>query len=138
MNMTINGKNVECGHGATILDAVRSIGIEVPTMCHIAGYPHFTSCMICVVKEATSGRLLPSCSAPAAAGMIIETDSDEVRHARRRALDLLLSEHVGDCEAPCQLTCPAHMNIPLMIRQIAAGKMREAICLLYTSDAADE
>ena len=127
MNLTINGKNVECGPGATILDAVRSIGIDVPTMCHIAGYPHFTSCMICVVKEKTSGRLLPSCSAPAAAGMIIETDSDDVRHARKRALDLLLSEHVGDCEAPCQLTCPAHMNIPLMIRQIASGKMREAI-----------
>jgi len=127
MNLTINGRNVAVESGATILDAVRSIGIKVPTMCHLDGYPHFTSCMICVVKEKNSGRLLPSCSAAAADGMVIETDSEEVRHARRSALDLLLSEHVGDCEAPCRTTCPAHMNIPLMIRQIAAGKMRDAI-----------
>lgn len=115
------------GNGATVLEAAQSIGVKVPTMCHLDGYPHFTSCMICVVKDQTSGRLLPSCSAPAADGMVIETDSEEVYHARKNALDLLLSEHVGDCEAPCRVTCPAHMNIPLMIRQIAAGKMRDAI-----------
>lgn len=127
MHLTINGNNVMVGNGATVLDAAQSIGIKVPTMCHLDGYPHSTSCMICVVKDQTSGRLLPSCSAPAADGMVIETDSEEVHHARKNALDLLLSEHVGDCEAPCRVTCPAHMNIPLMIRQIAAGKMRDAI-----------
>lgn len=113
--------------GATILDAARSIGVDVPTMCHLNGYEHFTSCMVCVVKEKVSGRLLPSCSAPAADGMIIETDNEETRQARKTALDLLLSEHVGDCEGPCRTVCPAHMNIPLMIRMIAAGRMRDAI-----------
>jgi len=127
MNLRINGRNVAVEPGATVLDAVRSIGVNVPTMCHLNGHPHFTSCMICVVKEKTSGRMLPSCSALAADGMAIETDSEEVLHARRNALDLLLSEHVGDCEAPCRTVCPAHMNIPLMIRQIAAGRMRDAI-----------
>jgi len=127
MNLIINGRKVVVEKGATVLDAVMSIGIRVPTMCHLKGYANFTSCMICVVKEQTSGKLLPSCTAPAADGMVIETDSEEVKHARRSALNLLLSEHVGDCEAPCRLTCPAHMNIPRMIRQIAAGKMREAV-----------
>lgn len=127
MNLTINGRKVAVEKGATVLDAVTSIGAKVPTMCHLKGYANFTSCMVCVVKEQMSGRLLPSCSAPAADGMVIETDSEEVRHARRNALDLLLSEHVGDCEAPCRLTCPARMNIPQMIRQIAAGEMRDAV-----------
>ncbi|MDD4872224.1 MAG: FAD-dependent oxidoreductase, partial [Kiritimatiellae bacterium] len=125
--LKINGRNVVVERGTTLLDAARSIGIDIPTMCYLKGYALFTSCMICVVKEQTSGRFLPSCSAPAADGMIVETDSEEVHHQRKNALDLLLSEHVGDCEAPCRITCPAHMNIPLMIRQIAAGKMKEAI-----------
>lgn len=127
MNLTVNGRSIVLEPGITVLDAARSIGVKVPTMCHLDGYNHFTSCMICVVKDKTSGRLLPSCSAPAADGMVIETDSEEVRQARKSALDLLLSEHVGDCEAPCRMACPAHMNIPLMIRQLGAGKTRDAI-----------
>ena len=47
--------------------------------------------------------------------------------ARKTALELLLSEHVGDCEAPCQITCPAHMDIPLMNRLLARGKFAEAL-----------
>ena len=57
---------------------------------------------------------------------IISMD-DEVREARKTALDLLLSEHVGDCEAPCQVTCPAHMDIPLMNRLLGEGKFTEAL-----------
>ena len=57
---------------------------------------------------------------------IISMD-DEVREARKTALELLLSEHVGDCEAPCQVTCPAHMDIPLMNRLLAQGKFAEAL-----------
>ena len=125
--LTINGNRVAIKNGITILEAAHAVGVDIPTMCHLKNHPHFTSCMICVVKERGSGRLLPACSAPAVNGMIIDTDSEEVHHARKSALDLLLSEHVGDCEAPCRLTCPAHMNIPLMIRQISDGKMAEAI-----------
>ena len=50
-----------------------------------------------------------------------------MHEARRTALELLLSDHLGDCVAPCQFGCPAKMDIPTMLRQIAAGKFREAI-----------
>jgi len=63
----------------------------------------------------------------AAEGMQIETDNEKVREFRKDTLDLLLSEHVGDCEAPCQRTCPANMNIPLMIRQIKEKRFEDAI-----------
>jgi len=59
--------------------------------------------------------------------MHIETNSAKVREARTYALELLLSEHVGDCEAPCRVICPASMNIPLMIRQIMGGQLSEAL-----------
>jgi ferredoxin len=83
--------------------------------------------MLCVVKDRKSGKLIPSCTAPSRDGLDIETDSEEIRAARRTALELLLSEHLGDCEAPCQRVCPAHMNIPLMIRQIAEGAFGDAL-----------
>lgn len=125
--ITINGRAVPVSAGMTVLDAAGRLGIEIPTMCHLPGAPHFTSCMVCVVKDKGTGRLIPACSAPATDGMVVETEGGEIHHARKSALDLLLSEHVGDCEAPCRLTCPAHMNIPLMTRQMADGQFRDAL-----------
>lgn len=127
IELKINGRDVRVEPGTNLLAAARSISVAIPTLCHLEGYPHFTSCMVCVVKELASGKLLPACSAPAAAGMMIETDNEEVRRSRQMAMDLLMSEHVGDCEGPCRAVCPAHMNIPVMIRRIAEGRMREAI-----------
>lgn len=112
---------------STVLDAARKLNIHIPTLCFLDGHENFTSCMICVVHEKNSDMLIPACSAPVAPGMRIETDNEKVREARKDTLDLLLSEHVGDCEAPCQRACPANMNIPLMIRQIGEGRFEEAI-----------
>ncbi len=83
--------------------------------------------MVCVVKDRKTGKLLPSCSLEVEEGMDIISGDDEVREARKTSLELLLSEHVGDCEAPCQLTCPAHMDIPLMNRLLARGEFEEAL-----------
>jgi ferredoxin len=127
--LTIDGRDVEVPPGGTILDGAGKLGIDVPTLCHLDGYSPSTSCMVCVVKVKVNGqdRLIPSCGAPAEEGMQVESQTEEVRQARKAALELLLSDHLGDCIAPCQRTCPAHMNIPLMIRQIAAGQLRDAI-----------
>jgi len=123
----INNQKIQVANNTTILQAARELGIFIPTMCYLDGLEPFTSCMICVVEDKDSGRLLPSCSALVQENMIIETDNENVREARKDALELLLSEHIGDCEAPCQKGCPAHMNIPLMIRQIAGGDLESAI-----------
>lgn len=125
--ITIDNQKVTVPEGATILDGARKLGIEIPTLCHREGHPPLTSCFVCVVKVQGSARLLPSCAVPAADGMVVESETDEVRGARRTALELLLSDHLGDCQAPCQTVCPAHMDIPRMIRQIAAGRLRDAL-----------
>ncbi len=113
--------------GSTILDAAERLNIHIPTLCYLKGYERFTSCMICIVHDMDSDRLVPSCSMPAESGMRIETDNEKVRDARKDTLDFLLSEHVGDCEAPCRLACPASMDISQMIRQIKEKDFAGAI-----------
>ncbi|MCX5683655.1 MAG: FAD-dependent oxidoreductase [Planctomycetota bacterium] len=119
--LLIDGKEVEVAPGATILDAARRLGIKIPTLCYLDGCTPSTSCMACVVKVKSPDRLVPSCGMRAEDGMEIESETDEVREARRQALELLLSDHPGDCTGPCQSICPARMDIPKMLRQAAAG-----------------
>jgi len=125
--LNIDNREVEVDSGATVLDAAGKLGVEIPTMCFLNGYKASTSCMVCVVKVSGLDRLVPACGTIAKDGMRVESDSQEVREARKTAMELLLSDHLGDCIGPCQNICPAKMNIPLMIRQIAAGKLRDAI-----------
>ncbi|MBN1290633.1 MAG: (2Fe-2S)-binding protein [Candidatus Latescibacteria bacterium] len=127
INLTINNLTVSVNDGSTILDAAETLGIAIPTLCYVPGYEPNATCMFCVVHELTTDSLILACSMPAKEGMIIETDTARVYEARKDTLDLLLSEHVGDCEAPCQRTCPTNMNIPLMIRQIKEKKFDEVL-----------
>jgi len=125
--LTIDRREVEVREGATLLDAARRLNINIPTLCHLEGCDASTSCLVCMVKLVGSGKLVPSCGTVATEGMQIESETEEVHQIRRAALELLLSDHLGDCLAPCYFGCPARMDIPKMLRQIAAGELREAI-----------
>ncbi len=131
IKIKIDNKVIKVKEGIPIIKAAKTAGIEIPAMCWREGKEHITSCMVCMVKDAKSGRLLPSCSVEALDGMDIITLDDEIIESRKTALELLLSEHVGDCEAPCQITCPAHMDIPQMNRLLAKGKFEEALEIVY-------
>jgi len=125
--LRIDQREIEVPPGTTVLEAARRLGIEIPTLCYLEGYRPSTSCLVCMIKICGSNRLAPSCGTVAEEGMEIESETEEVHRVRRSALELLLSDHLGDCLAPCHFACPAHMDIPQMLRQIAAGQMREAI-----------
>jgi ferredoxin len=127
ITLTINNKKVQVEEGTSVLDAATKAGIKIPAMCMADGLEHFNSCMICLVKTETDGKLLPSCSLSAEEGMNIITEDDEIHESRKTALELLLSEHVGDCEAPCTIACTANMNIPKMNRLLEAGLFDEAL-----------
>jgi ferredoxin len=133
--LRINGKQVQVEQGATILQAAAKLGIPIPTLCSLEGSEAYTSCMICVVEEIATGRLLPACSAPAAEGTSVRTDSEAVRKARRAALELLLAEHVGECEAPCTLACPLGIDIAEALRRLESGTVREAIAVIRVATA---
>ena len=127
IKLKINNKQIEVEEGTSVLKAAKLTGEKIPALCYNEELGHFTSCMLCLVKDTGNGKLLPSCSVTATEGMSIITYDEEIREARQTALELLLSEHIGDCEAPCQITCPAHMNIPQMNRLIAAGHFYDAL-----------
>jgi ferredoxin len=126
VDLRINGLPASVEFGATVLDAAEVVFVEIPTLCHLRGMAPETSCMLCVVKDLATGQLIPSCSAKAVDGMEIDTECGEVQTARRDILNLLLSEHVGDCKAPCTRICPAHLDIPMMLREIERGNLESA------------
>jgi ferredoxin len=127
--ITIDGQAVELQTGQTILDGARKLGIDIPTLCYLEKCGPLTSCQVCLVKIAGNGpgRLVPSCGTRAVPGMIIESETVEVHEVRRTALELLFSDHIGDCLSPCHRLCPLQLNIPVMIRQIERGRLKEAI-----------
>ena len=125
--ITIDNQDVTVAAGATVLDAAAAAGIAIPTLCFLEGCRAETSCMVCVVDVKGRAGLVPACATQVEDGMVVESDADHVREARKAALELLLSDHLGDCIAPCQVACPCSMNIPRMLRQIRDGHLRQAI-----------
>ena len=127
LNIIINNKKIQVPEGTSVLKAAETIGVKIPTMCFYDGFTNHPSCMVCLVKDVKTGKLEPSCALPVNEGMEIITDDEEIHNARKEALELLLSDHVGDCEAPCRPSCPAFMDIPKMNRLIAEGKFTDAL-----------
>src|SRR5512137_519013 len=123
-SISIDGQSVEVQAGQTVLDAARSGGLDIPTLCYLEKCGPLNSCQVCLVK--INGKLVPSCGTKALPGMVVESETEEVHEARRTALELLFSDHVGDCLAPCHRLCPLGLNIPLMLRHIQGGKMPDA------------
>ncbi len=131
VKLEINGKRVIADNRQTILEVARANGLgDIPTLCHDGQLEPFASCFLCVVKVKGARTLLPACSTRVSGGMVVETDTPEVRRARKAALELMLSNHYADCIGPCQLACPAGIDIQGYIALAALGKYRDAIQLI--------
>ena len=122
--LTIDGRPVEVQPGESVLAAARKLAIDIPTLCYLEKCGPLNSCQVCLVKS--NGKLVPSCGTKVAPGMAIESETEEVHEARRTALELLFSDHVGDCLSPCHRLCPLGLNIPVMLRHVAAERLDEA------------
>ncbi len=124
-HITIDSRPVEVQPGDSVLSAARKLGIDIPTLCFLEKCGPLNTCQVCLVK--LNGRLVPSCGTKVAPGMVVESETEEVHEARRTALELLFSDHVGDCLSPCQRLCPLMLNIPVMLRHIEAERLDDAI-----------
>lgn len=126
VRLTIDGRETSVEEGATILDAARRLGIRIPTLCHVENFPPAASCFLCAVQVEGRENLSPSCAMPATDGMVVYTDTDDVRASRKMALELLLSDHVGDCVGPCRTGCPARFDIPGFLAHVSGGDIRRS------------
>ncbi|MGA1794680.1 MAG: FAD-dependent oxidoreductase [bacterium] len=130
VRLKIDNQNIEAPEGRTIFQAARAHGIDIPHLCFDPRLDPFTSCWLCTVEVKGFPRLVPSCTAKVAEGMEVFTRSERVKSARKTCLDLLLSDHYGDCIAPCQQACPDHIDIQGYLALIALGRHREALELI--------
>lgn len=94
----INTIPVQVKQGSTILQAAQKAGIKIPTLCHVENTLPKGACRVCLVQVEGARGLVASCSAPATDGMRITTNSRQVRDARKFVVELLVSEHCGDCK----------------------------------------
>jgi iron-only hydrogenase group A len=108
VQLTINNIKVNAEDGMTILDAAKSVGIHIPTLCHLKDLAPTGACRICVVEVQGQRNLTPSCAFPVYDGMVVETNSPRVRRARKTIVELLIENHPQDC-----LICVRNKNCEL-------------------------
>ena len=130
MHLIIDGRAIEARGGETILAAARRAGIDIPTLCHDGKLEPYASCWVCVVKVKGERRFRPACSTPVAEGMEVTTLDDEIRAARRLCLELLLSDHCGECVPPCRLACPSGCDARGYLGLITERRYGEALDLI--------
>ncbi|MFA8341561.1 MAG: molybdopterin-dependent oxidoreductase [Rhodothermaceae bacterium] len=130
IKLKIDGKEFTGTSGETIYEVASRNGIQIPVLCHDPKLKPYTSCYVCVVQVEGMRGMQPSCSTRINDGMIITTNSKEVRKARKTALDLLLSNHYADCLGPCKQTCPAGVDVQGYVSLIDKGLFKEAIALI--------
>ncbi|MCG3190912.1 MAG: Nitrate reductase [Thermoanaerobaculia bacterium] len=131
VKLTIDSKRVIADNRMTILEVARENGITtIPTLCHDPRLAPFAACFLCVVKVQGARTLLPACSTRVSAGMAVQTENPEIRRSRKAALELMLSNHYADCIGPCQLACPAGVDVQGYIALAALDKHRDAIALI--------
>ena len=126
MKLMIDGHEVTGTEGQTILEVCRANGIEVPTLCYEPKLPAFGACRMCVVEIEGEETPAISCHRAAAPGMVVQTQTDQLRRLRRTNLELIFSDHNAYCLPPCQNKCPSNIDIPGFLKANAEGEFREA------------
>jgi iron-only hydrogenase group A len=97
MTIEVNGRQVEAKAGEMLLTVLRREGIHVPTLCNMEGLLPSGACRMCVVEVEGRPGLVPSCAAPVAGGMKVQTHSGRALRARKTIVELLLADHPDDC-----------------------------------------
>lgn len=97
VNVTIDGKQLRVDASKTILQAAREAGIAIPTLCYLEGINEIGACRLCIVEVEGMNRLVPSCNTKVEEGMVIRTNTEKIRAARKINTELLLSQHQCQC-----------------------------------------
>lgn len=108
ITLTIDGKQAQANQGDTILQAAKTVGIKIPTLCYLEGIHKQGACRVCVVEVAGAKTLQPSCMVEVREGMEVKTNTKRVRDARKLLYEMMLSDHDADC-----LSCQRNQSCEL-------------------------
>jgi NADH-quinone oxidoreductase subunit G len=97
VTITVDGKKVTAPAGTLLIEACKAVGIEVPSFCYYPGLSLQAACRMCLVRIEKMPKLQTACTVPVTDGMVVATDTDEVRQARKSMIELLLGNHPLDC-----------------------------------------
>lgn len=97
LTITINGKEVSVAPNSTILQAARDNGIHIPTLCHFEGLTSRANCRMCIVEVEGMRTFQPACATKVRANMVVHTETEAIRNARKTVLELILANHAVDC-----------------------------------------
>lgn len=128
VKVIVNGKEVDVPENKVLLQSLREKGEHIPGMCYDFELEPYGSCRLCLVE--TPRGIATSCTLRPVEGLAIETLNEKIISMRRTALELMLSDHYGDCIGPCQDGCPAHSDVQGYLALIAMGKYHEAVKLM--------
>jgi formate dehydrogenase major subunit len=130
LRINIDDKEMTALPGSTILEAARANGIDIPTLCYDERTEIYGACGLCVVEVEGNPKLVKACATTVQQDMIVRTRTDRVIESRKTNLELLLSNHVGDCRPPCVTGCPARTDCQGYVGLVANGRYDEAIELI--------
>ena len=99
VNITIDNKQISVPEGTTIMEAAASAGIPIPKLCYLKDINEIAACRVCLVELEGMDKLITSCNNVVKEGMVLYTNSPKVRKARRRNVELILSQHDGTCSS---------------------------------------
>jgi NADH-quinone oxidoreductase subunit G len=97
VTFTVDGRQLQSEKGTLLINAAKQAGIEIPAFCYYDGLSLQAACRMCLVEIEKMPKLQPACTMPVAEGMVVHTDSEQVKAARKGMLELLLANHPLDC-----------------------------------------
>ena len=130
ITISLDGSPVKAAPGATLLDIARTQGIEIPTLCYDPRLPPYASCFVCIVEVEGRRGMVPACATRAEEGMVVRTNTESIRKLRKLGLELLLSNHHGDCTAPCNMVCPAGIDIRSYLSEAIRGNFADSLRII--------
>lgn len=130
ITITINDRKLKAHKGQTILEVAQANNIHIPTLCYDERVKTYGGCGLCLVEVAGNTKLLRACATEISPGMIINTDTARIRESRKMTLEFLLSDHIGDCQGPCQKACPAQTDVQGYVSLIANQQYQKALKLI--------
>ncbi len=97
VTITVDGKKITAPAGTLLIEACKTVGIEIPSFCYYPGLSLQAACRMCVVRIDKMPKLQTACTVPITEGMVVTSASDEVKQARKATIELLLGNHPLDC-----------------------------------------